>query len=136
MHKQTKNKTNYQVRPSREVYTTLQRRFKEFTEQGHRDVYDMDLFNLVYGNETTILPDIYGMLDSEFEENHHDHLGSLDNILEGKKGWAVHFTAGGKPWSRPRDEPGIQKFRPGSHSGYARLTLMWQEEADAVCPSE
>ena len=60
------------------------KRFNEFTEQGQIDIYDMDLFNLVYRNETTVLPDIYGMLDAEFEGNYHDHVGILDDILKAK----------------------------------------------------
>ena len=56
------------------------RRYSEFTEQGRVDIHDMDLFNLVYRNETLVLPDIYGMLDSKFEENHYDHVGGLHQV--------------------------------------------------------
>ena len=43
----------------------------------------MDLFNIVLEKDITVLPLIYGRLDSELQENDHEHVGPLDPIVNG-----------------------------------------------------
>jgi len=42
-----------------------------------------------------------GRWSSEIAENDQDEFGSLDDILEGKSAWAVHFSTG-KPMTTTR----------------------------------
>jgi len=105
--------------------------------QGTVDVYDMDLFNIALGEEITALPPEYGMLDFEFVENDNDHMGSsLDDIINGTKGWGVHFSGGmGKPMNQWVDPEEVSKRFPQAHPGYRALFQAWNDEAKEVCPS-
>jgi hypothetical protein len=89
----------------------------------------MDLFNIALGEDIAALPPEYGMLDFEFVENDNEHMGStLDDIIRGVKGWAVHFSSGmRKPMANWVDPASIPKLFPNAQT--------WNDEARAVCPS-
>lgn len=93
----------------------------------------MDLLNEVFAKEITVLPPIYGLLSSEFAENDHREFGSLDDMLEGKTAWAVHFSTG-KPMSTKLDSTYLSKEHPKAHAGHAAIIDMWNTEARAICP--
>jgi len=101
------------------------------------DVYDMDLFNIALEEDITALPPEYGMLDFEFVENDNEHMGpTLDDIIRGVKGWAVHFSSGmRKPMANWVNPASIQTLFPNAHPGYQILLQTWNDEARAVCPS-
>lgn len=121
------------VRPSKEMYLTLQRSLRDLQAEGRQDIYDMDLLNEVYAKDITVLPPIYGLLSSGFAENDQDEFGSLDDILEGKSAWAVHFSTG-KPMTTKLEPANPLKGYPHAHAGHAALIDMWNTEARAVCP--
>jgi len=103
--------------------------------KGIKDVYDMDLFNIALGEDVTALPPAYGMLDFELSGNDNIEMGvTLDEIINGEKGWAVHFSCSGKPMVDYVDPDALSRKFPQAHPGLARLTQMWNEEARAVCP--
>lgn len=104
--------------------------------QGRRDIYDMDLFHIAFEKDTTVLPPIYGMLDSEFTENDHDHLGPLDPMLNGTNIWVVHFSGGPKPIRTKVDPAQVANTHPTAHAGYAKLMEAWTSVAHRVCPAE
>lgn len=104
------------------------------TIQGKNDVYDMDLFNIVFEKDMVVLPPIYGMLDSEFVENDHNHVGPLDPMLNGTGVWAVHFSGGGKPMSSRIDPANVAQTHPKAHPGYAKLLELWTDTAQRICP--
>jgi hypothetical protein len=93
----------------------------------------MDLLNEVFAKEITVLPPIYGLLDSEFGENDEAEFGSLEDVLQGKTSWAVHFTAG-KPMLTLLNSSRVAKENPSAHAGHAALFEMWNTEARAICP--
>ena len=93
----------------------------------------MDLLNEVFAKEITVLPPIYGLLDSEFGENDEAEFGSLEDILEGKTSWAVHFTVG-KPMLTMLDSASVANENPNAHVGHAALFEMWNAEARSICP--
>lgn len=95
----------------------------------------MDLFNIVFEKDITVLPPIYGMLDSELVENDHEHLGPLDLMLN-TSGWAVHFSGGPKPILTKVDPAQIPNTHPKAHPGYAKIMEMWGDTARRICPPE
>jgi hypothetical protein len=96
----------------------------------------MDLFNIALGEEIVALPPEYGMLDFELIENDNDYMGfSLDDFVNGTKGWAVHFSGGiGKPMHNWIDPEEVSRRFPHAHAGYRVLFQAWNNEAREVCP--
>ncbi len=93
----------------------------------------MDLLNEVFAKEITVLPPIYGLLDTEFMENDEEAFGPLEDVLEGKTSWAVHFSAG-KPMAPMINWPHMAKENSTAHGGLAALYEMWNAEARMICP--
>ncbi|TFJ82793.1 hypothetical protein NSK_005869 [Nannochloropsis salina CCMP1776] len=78
------------IRPSTSTFERLRRKLYELIEQGIKDVYDMDLFNIALGEDVTALPPVYGMLDFEFSENDNTEMGAtLDEIINGEKAQVI-----------------------------------------------
>ena len=96
----------------------------------------MDLFNIALGEDIVALPPEYGMLDFEFVENDNNQVGSLDEIINGTRGWAVHFSGyAGKPLIKKIDPDMLRVEIPHVHHGYFKLFEMWNQEAREVCPA-
>ena len=94
----------------------------------------MDLLNEVFEKDITVLPPMYGLLSTEFAENNQIGFGSLEDILDGKTSWAVHFSTG-KPMSTKIDSVQVTAAKyPNAHAGHAALFDMWNTEARAICP--
>ncbi|KAF8465022.1 nucleotide-diphospho-sugar transferase [Kalaharituber pfeilii] len=109
--------------------------------------YDMDLLNHVFGNEILTLPGRYCTLNSHWEVNnmpfwyHHDspaHEHTSEKWAEDPgvglllDAEVVHFTALGKPWSRPVDD--VTTARPDAHWVFVELFGEWRANAARVCP--
>ena len=80
----------------------------------------MDLLNEVFEKDITVLPPMYGLLSSEFAENNQVGFGPLEDVLEGKTSWAVHFSTG-KPMITKTDSLQVARQYPNAHAGHAAL---------------
>ena len=97
----------------------------------------MDLFNIVLGQDAMALPPIYGLLDTEFAHpmSHHSIIHSLDDVIHGKEGWAVHFSSPmGKPVQTKVNLDSVDLRFPAAHPGFKELFRIWYEEAAQICP--
>jgi hypothetical protein len=96
------------------------------------DVYDMDLFNVVFGSEIMALPSEYALLDLELTNAHDVPPTNVDfeHVLNGTQGWAIHFSAG-----KPMVDGLGPQHHPGAKPAYHKLLQLWYTEAEHACPS-
>jgi len=113
------------VEPSSRVMSRISR----YIDHPAVDMFDMDIINREFINESLILPNDYGRLNSEWDHDdkihRYDYAMDLDEMYE--RAYVAHFSDLGKPWSFDRDA--VRRDRPNAMPQFYGLYDRWNELA-------
>jgi alpha-N-acetylglucosamine transferase len=112
------------IEPSEELWQKIDKELHPVKP----DHFDMDILNDALGRDCLILPNIYGLLNSHWENKNDLNMGNLDVLKE--KAYLAHFTAVGKPWSH--DWKAVGGLRPQHHPFFVELWKMWWDAREEV----